>query len=180
MVSNLDVFPKFDEIFLNRGESILDVGCGGNGYENNRSHDWWNRFDFFKMKVGIDIYPQEIEWRTAHFPQDTFIETDAIDIDKLFREKSFDVVHCQNVIEHMEKPKALRLIKKMERIAKKQVILGTPKGFRQSDGLTLARNPFERHVCVFDRKELEELGYTVIEFSDYYLCYKNFEGETSA
>jgi len=174
MVSNLDVFPKFDEVFLNKGESILDVGCGGTSYENNRSHDWWNRFIFFKKRVGIDIYQKEIEWRISHFPQDMFIIMNAIDIDKQFGEKSFDVVHCQNVVEHLEKNKALELIKKMEKIARKQIILGTPKGFRQSDGATLARNPFEEHKFAFTEEELKKLGYNVITIGDYFLCYKNF------
>ena len=173
MVSNTEVFPEFDKIFLNNGESILDVGCGGSGYESHKFDDWWNRFVFFKKRVGIDIYQKEIDWRILHFPQDTFIIMNAIDIDKQFGEKSFDVVHCQNVVEHLEKDKAIELIKKMEKIARKQIILGTPKGFRQSDEATLARNPFEEHKFAFTKEELEKLGYNVITIGDYFLCYKN-------
>lgn len=174
MVSNRDVFPIFDKIFLNNEESILDVGCGGTAYENNREHDWWNRFIFFKRRVGIDIHPKEIEWRSSHFPNDGFIVGDAANVGRFFPDKSFDVVHCQNVIEHLEKDKAIKLIRDMENIAKKQVILGTPKGFRQSDDATLARNPFEKHICEFSEEELKGLGYTVVTIGDYYLCYKNF------
>lgn len=170
MVNNVQVFPEFDKVFMNNGESILDVGCGGINYEDNANHDWWTKFLYFKKKVGTDIWEPNIEWRKKHFPGDTFYVMDAMEIGDRFKPKSFDVVHCQNVIEHLEKDKALKLVRKMERIAKKQVILGTPRGFRQTG--VIRGNPYEIHLCVFTDDELMRMGYNVIVFSDYYLCHK--------
>jgi 2-polyprenyl-3-methyl-5-hydroxy-6-metoxy-1,4-benzoquinol methylase len=173
MVTNMDVLPELRRIML-KGESILDVGCGGTIYEELRHHDWWVYFDF-KKRVGIDIHIPEIEWREKHFPNDVFIVMDANNIDRHFLENSFDVVHCQNVVEHLDMALAIQLIRKMEKLAKKQVILGTPKGFRQNRLELINTNPHELHLFAFNKEELENLGYTVIEYYDYFLCYKNME-----
>ena len=166
-VTNLDVLPVFKRIMI-RAYSILDVGCGGTIYENNREHDWWNYFNCRK-RVGIDIWPREIEWRRTHFPSDMFLVMDALDVDRCFPEDSFDIVHCQNVVEHFPKDKACELIRKMEAIAKKQVILGTPIGFRQNMAELREKNPFEEHKCVFTEKELENLGYTMTTIKNLYM-----------
>lgn len=178
VITNLDIFPELDKIILKDAQSILDVGCGGSEYDNKIDHDFWNKFDYFKERVGIDIYQKEINWRRKYFPNDVFFIGDVFDIEKWFLDKSFDVVHCQNVIEHLPKERALKLIEKMERIAKRQVILGTPKGFRQVDDLSISKNPFQKHLCDFTEEELKKLGYNVITIGKenvYYLCYKNFE-----
>jgi len=52
------------------------------------------------------------------------------DVRKLpFKQKSFDTVLCMEVIEHLEKEEAIRLIEDMEKIARKKIIITTPVGF---------------------------------------------------
>lgn len=179
MVSNLSVIPTLRSILCQDAKSILDVGCGGMGYAKRPEtppHNFWEVFKHIPMKTGIDINLESIVYMREKYPDSMFICMDVMLLGKIFELTKYDVVHCQNVIEHLNKVEAITLIQKMEEIAKKQVILGTPKGFRQPDmaGLDYYEqvNPAERHICEFTKDELEKLGYRVQEFLDYFLAWK--------
>lgn len=170
MVSNLDVLPKLREFLDTNAESILDVGCGGLA-----PTEFWEVFYHIPIKYGIDINLENIIKNREKFPDGIFICMDVMLLDKI-KLPHFDVVHSQNLIEHLNKKEALLLIEMMEKIAKKQVILGTPKGFRQPEFKNLSyyeiKNFAERHLCEFTKEELQDLGYEVFEYADYYLCKK--------
>jgi hypothetical protein len=74
------------------------------------------------------------------------------DIRKLpFRAKSFDIVLLSQLIEHLNKADALNLIGESEKIARKQVVIGTPVGFLE----------YEFHLSGWEPEELKNLGYKV-------------------
>mgnify|MGYP001585621594 CR=1 FL=1 len=127
-------------------KTLLDVGCGENSV-----------VQFFKPNlqktVGVDIFAKSIG---IH---DTYIKANALDIDKYFKPRSFDCVISIDVIEHLEKNQALELIKKMERIAKKCLVIQTPNGFlRQGPE---GGNPYQVHKCGFTADEFRKMGYKV-------------------
>jgi hypothetical protein len=76
-----------------------------------------------------------------------------------YRDEAFDVVVALDVIEHFTKPDALRVIAELERIASKQVVLVTPRGFLPQAGTV--EEPWQEHRCGFEVHELEQLGYSV-------------------
>jgi hypothetical protein len=80
-------------------------------------------------------------------------------------------VICLDVIEHFEKTQALELIRELERIARKVVVLFTPYGFMPQE--PEAENPFQEHKCGFSNTELRYLGYStfVWELFDYGKCH---------
>jgi hypothetical protein len=93
------------------------------------------------------------------------VNADAMRIDELFLPRSFDLVLVLDLIEHLEKPQALELIRKAEAIARRAVVLETPKGFlaQDIDILGMGGDHFQTHRCGFESEELAALGYSVIE-----------------
>ena len=77
------------------------------------------------------------------------------------RDGSFDVVVSLDVVEHFEKPDALRVISEMERVCAGSVVVVTPNGFVPQPGTE--DEPWQEHRCGFDVAELEALGYDVAD-----------------
>lgn len=144
---------ELEKLIVPRCKSVLDVGCGQN-----------SNLSFFKNKitysVGIDIHKGDLEKSKKRKIHSKYILDDALNIDKHFKPGSFDCVMAIGLIEHMEKRKALLLIKKMETIAKKIVIIGTPNGFLHQD--EYGGNPYQVHKSGFRPKDFFEKGYGVI------------------
>jgi len=136
MVSNKGVIPRLKDILYSNARSILDVGCGGLA-----PSDFWEVFSHIPIKYGIDINLENIISMREKFPDGVFICMDAMLLDNIHLHH-FDIVHSQNVIEHLNKTEASLLIEIMEKLAIKQIIIGTPKGFRQPDFINL---PYYEH-----------------------------------
>lgn len=75
---------------------------------------------------------------------------------------SFDVVLASQVIEHLAKKDSLRLLEKLEKIAKKKVILATPKGFVKYDPFeVMDDNKLQIHKSGWEIEEMNKMGYIV-------------------
>jgi SAM-dependent methyltransferase len=135
--------------------SVLDVGCG---------LALKSQFIAADIRVGVDIWRPYLEKIDAPVPYVT-VNADAMRIDELFLPRSFDLVLVLDLIEHLEKPQALELIRKAEAIARRAVVLETPKGFlaQDIDILGMGGDHFQTHRCGFESEELAALGYSVIE-----------------
>jgi len=76
-----------------------------------------------------------------------------------FKDKSFDVVLCLALIEHLERMEGEKLLREMERIGRRQVIISTPVGsYRQG---AIGGNPHQRHRSIWLPAELRKMGYRV-------------------
>jgi len=76
-----------------------------------------------------------------------------------FKNKSFDVVICLALLEHLEKTEGEKLLRKMEAIARKQVIITTPVGEYEQG--PLEGNSHQQHKYCWEPDELKEKGYEV-------------------
>lgn len=78
-----------------------------------------------------------------------------------------DAAIAIDVIEHLEKPASLELLRHLERVARRCVALFTPLGFMEHPGTDA--NPLLRHLSGWEPAELEALGYqtAVWEVFDY-------------
>jgi 2-polyprenyl-3-methyl-5-hydroxy-6-metoxy-1,4-benzoquinol methylase len=133
--------------------SVLDVGCG-NGLQMKLI-----RCRFPKIEgVGIDIYDGAVkECRT----QGTYKKVILEDIRNMsFKDKSFDVVVCFQVIEHLTEKQAIKLLDRMEKIARKQIIISTP--FGQSPYHTEDDNMHQTHKSFFYPAFFGKRGYKTI------------------
>ncbi len=135
-----------------RGQSILDVGCG-----SGEPMRFINRHNHY-FSVGADIfepYLRECKRRRIH---SQYVLCDVRNLP--FKDKSFDIVLCLEVLEHLGREEGKELLKKMEGIAKKQVVLSTPVGNYKQESFD--GNPHQEHKHTWNSKEMKALGYRVI------------------
>lgn len=64
-----------------------------------------------------------------------------------------------DLIEHLEKIEAIKLLKKMEKIGRKKIIILTPNGFTNQDEWD--NNPYQVHKSGWSKKDFEKMGYRV-------------------
>ena len=132
-------------------KTVLDVGCGS-----------WSPLASVKKSfysVGIDIHKPSIEEIKKKKIHDAYKIGDLFKIGTYFKPKSFDAVVALDVVEHFEKKESLNLIKQMEKIAKKKVVILTPNGFAKQDAYD--GNLFQEHKSGWNISDFRRLGYKV-------------------
>jgi len=133
---------------------ILDVGCG-KGVPMSVIR---RRTKLYA--VGADIFLPYLEYcKTKEFHNDYVL----CDIRNLpFQRKSFDLVLCLEVIEHLSKTDGENLLRALEEIARVQVIISTPVGKLEQHPYD--DNPFQEHKYGWKPEDLEKLGYQIKRF----------------
>lgn len=142
-------FYKVLELNLSDCKSVLDVGCGSNSPLKAVRKTFYSE--------GIDIYRPSIMESKRNKIHDKYTIGNIQDINKLYQKKSFDAVIAMDVVEHFEKSDALKLLKKMERVARKKIIILTPNGFLGQGHYE--DNPHQDHKSGWLAKDLRSLGY---------------------
>lgn len=150
-----EIFPKFPTVFfylllkkkLKNCRTILDVGCGS-----------LSPLRFVDGETyGIDIYESAIKKAKRNSTHNSYKVIDLKKLTTEFMPKSFDAVVALDVIEHLKKEAGEKLIKDMEKIAKKRVIIFTPNGFLFQKGKT----NYDSHLSGWTDRELKIKGYKV-------------------
>lgn len=151
-------FPNYVKelaIALSDCRSVLDLGCGCDSPIKMVNELFSHKF----YSVGIDIYKPSLTKSKKQKIHDRYYQMDVMDIGKNFKNKSFDVVLASDVLEHLTKRDGLKLIKMMEKIASKQIIVFTPNGYlAQSDAYG---NPWQIHRSGYQVEEMQNLGFDV-------------------
>ena len=136
---------------INQEDTVLDLGCGiQQANDDIRA----------KSVLGVDIwdiYLDEIKGK---------INTVRISMSELdrFMDKSYDVVICLDVVEHLDKDLALKVIDECKRICRKRAIIYTPSEFKDNmDAIQntwdLGNNPHQEHKCLLDLNDFNLRGY---------------------
>lgn len=152
------IFPSTDKLIENifrqeikNGDSVLDLGCG----PHSPLKFLKNTPEISINSVGVDIFSpyieNNIEVEKIH---SKYIEMNILDID--FPEKSFDCAIMIDVIEHIKREDFIKLLPKLEKIAKKIIII-TPNGFIEQD--TYDQNIFQKHLSGWTVKNFTEMGF---------------------
>ena len=147
------IFPQYVSLIkkeLSDCNSILDVGCGeGSPASPFRSGTY---------SVGVELYlPSLIKSKQRRIYSD-LVHGDITQVE--FRPNSFDIVLCSDVVEHLPKKEGLKLIKKMEKIAVKKVIIFTPNGYNPKEHLE-DKNILQAHKSGWTVEEFTEMNYEV-------------------
>ena len=132
-------------------KSILDIGCG-----KGQPMKFINRHKQFHV-TGVDTFEPALDECRRTGVYNELILGDIRSLD--FKEKSYDIVICLALIEHLEKEEGKELLSKMEAIARKQVIITTPVGEYEQG--PLEGNPYQQHKYCWKPDELKEKGYQV-------------------
>ncbi len=134
--------------------SILDVGCG-QGLP----------MQVIKMRmkigrsVGVDIHEPYLKQCKIKKIHSRYIRSDIRNLP--MKDKSFDVVIGLQVLEHLQKKDAWKVLEKMEKIARKQVIVAMPVGKTYHPAVD--DNKYQLHLSAFYPKEYKKRGYKIIK-----------------
>lgn len=134
-----------------KSRTILDLGCGvGEPMQFiNRKKQYYT--------VGVDVFPEYLKICQQTKSYNKLIQGDIRKLD--FAPKSFDIVLALRVIEHLTKEESSLLLKDMESIARKQIVIIVPAvEYKQS---AYENNEFQEHKCFWSPAELKGLGYKV-------------------
>jgi SAM-dependent methyltransferase len=131
---------------------ILDVGCG-----RGLPMKVMNRQKKF-YSVGVDLFMPYLKEAKKERIHDEYVLCDVCCLP--FREKSFDVALCLEVIDHLSKNDGRKLLKELEQVASAQIIMSAHVGFHPLvEGID--DNPLQVHKSGWMPKEFKSLGFKV-------------------
>ena len=128
-------------------ESVLDLGYGPDSplqYCSNVQHS-----------VGVEAFQPYLEESKKKQIHSEYVSKNIRDLD--FEENSFDAVIMLEVIEHLEEQEGLEVLKKLEKWARKKVIISTPNGFFPQK--VVDNNPMKVHLSGWDIPKIKSFGF---------------------
>ena len=131
--------------------SVLDVACGLSLKSKYINAD---------IRVGVDIYEpyfQHIETKVPY----VVVKYDVRKLREIFMPKSFDMVIAIDIVEHIEKGESLSMMSQCEEIARKAVIIETPKGYipQNLDIQGHGGHEWQTHRSGWEPEEFQARGY---------------------
>ncbi len=130
-------------------KTVLDIGCGPNSiikYCNNLSYS-----------IGVEAFAPYVSLSKAKGIHTEYLNSNILDVN--FKDNSFDAVIMVDVVEHLDKKDAIRLINRAYAWAKKKIIVITPNGFQEQ--LEYDGNQNQIHKCGFNSTQLKNMGFKV-------------------
>ncbi|MDR3602253.1 MAG: class I SAM-dependent methyltransferase [Desulfosporosinus sp.] len=160
VVDHKDFLATINALLVN-SSTVLDVGCGVGVTLKEFC---------CPIKIGVDAHRPYLENANSG---EQFIKLNfkAERISELFLPNSLDSVTLIDVIEHFEKGIALDVLRQVENIAAKKVIVFTPRGFFQQidvDHYGLGGESYQRHRSGWEVEDFQNLGYNIVIFSKFH------------
>jgi len=160
IINHKDFLVTINEL-LSDSRTVLDIGCGvGETLEKFCC----------PIKIGVDAHRPYLE-NVKSGEQFLKINFKAERLSELFLPKSLDSVTLIDVIEHFEKEVAWDVLRQVEEIATKKVIVFTPRGFFQQldvDHYGLGGESCQRHRSGWEVEDFQKLGFHITIFSKFH------------
>jgi SAM-dependent methyltransferase len=130
------------------------------------------------MTVGIEHFPPYIKFCSEHGLYDKLLNLDLSLVNSLpFSDREFDVATCIEVLEHLPKQSGIKILKEIERVARK-VVITTPRSPHaerwnlENYKFTLNpelfdNNPNMIHQSKWTLKEFKKQGYKVHGYGNF-------------
>jgi ubiquinone/menaquinone biosynthesis C-methylase UbiE len=135
---------------------VLDLGCG-----HHSLLIWSGILPRLDLSLGVELHePALLEAKRKRI-HTHYARGDATTIE--FKPNSFDAVVAVELLEHLPKDVGGELLRRMERWARKRVVLTTPNGFVFQDDV--GDNPFQEHLSGWTAQELRQFGFQVYGLS---------------
>ena len=132
-------------------QNVLDIGCG----DGELMKLIVSRRSLYS--VGVDIFEPYLRNCKKLGSHSDLIRADIRELP--IKPKSFDVVLCVEVLEHLDKAEGMQLLTAMEKIARTKVIITTPFGEHEQHAVD--GDPEQAHKVIWTFKELKECGYKI-------------------
>lgn len=121
------------------------------------------------VKIGLEAHRAYLEHREVG--DAVPINASALEIERLFIPGAVDLVTLIDVLEHFTPDDAFEVLRQVETVAKRRVLLFTPRGaFPQEghDAFDLGGEELQRHRSTWEPDDLVGLGYHVTVLEDFH------------
>lgn len=136
-------------------KTILDLGCGDGTLTAFLARDK-------KWKItGIEIYKKAIEGARKRNLYFKLIKGDLLKTLKKNKKTKYDVVFFSQVIEHVTRSQGEKILDEIEKLAKKRIVIGTPRGFMEQPHEFLENSPYQVHKSGWSIEDFTSRGYRV-------------------
>lgn len=160
IVNHKDFLVAINELLLD-SRTVLDVGCGVGATLKEFC---------CPFKIGVDAHRPYLE-NAELGEQFIKLNLTAERLSELFLPNSLDSVTLIDVIEHFDKEVAFDVLRQVEEIAVKKVIVFTPRGFFQQidvDHYGLGGEYYQKHRSGWEVEDFQKLGYNISIFSRFH------------
>jgi 2-polyprenyl-3-methyl-5-hydroxy-6-metoxy-1,4-benzoquinol methylase len=143
------------------GETVLDVGCGYGRWANLIHSNFWEAGLLKPPQVdGLDAFQPNVDFCTA---QGRYRNVWYQELPSQIT-GSWDTVLACEIIEHLAQDKVEEMLKTLESVAKKRIIVSTPNFpyYRTGGDTILGFNDFEAHLSYLSRDFFRHQGYKII------------------
>lgn len=160
----LEILPRITP-FKTEDLTVLDLGCGrmDSGVSIQLPEIKFHEY------TGVDIWQDDLEKAkkavmvTTH--REYFLEDIRDFVDKVYDEEKYDLIFLFDVLEHFKKKDAITLLKQVEKMCKKRILIFMPIGehtLEANDGRVADEgNKWQKHLSEWSVAEWQEMGYDV-------------------
>jgi SAM-dependent methyltransferase len=148
---------------IGEAKTVLDLGCGDGYFMRSVSEDkGWSI-------TGVDIFKSTLDNAKKTGIYNALVKGELLTVSRklIEKKKKYDVVFCSEIIEHLDKKQGEVLLELVEKLAKRRIVVATPRGFMVAPHEFIGDNPHQVHLSGWEINDFKRRGYIVRGFGFY-------------